>query len=507
VVKDCVKLIACLTRNNNLPPYIITLLGLQSEEVFNSILDDGPVQRYLTDCPMSDPAPFPILPFLAGGDVAKEAHQYLRQRGYAIIQLNFDDFNGSTVQDLCRLEEEGRRFFQQTSEVKQLSAIRLVNEDEAEGGRAQHNGKGYTEHKTEDVGYLSLFDYEIFQMRKGTEGKDKLGALKQDMLTNFERSFALLQSLGKKLLAILEQGLPEEIKKRFSCSYDGCSSVHPLLQLLPPCGDQKKSTNVKNSSAETVVEPTTVTTDITDVTDVNTSTDTDIEVASLLRLVHYFPRYENFAEVHTDMDNTIKKIVNESVTDTHGVTGNEIENINKTENDDESESKKENKNERDNENVNNSSDENIVFEDHTDFGLLTLVSISSVPALEIWDQTEQQWIPIEQLINAHLQNANNLEEKQQPVMLLVFGGETLQQASLGYYKALRHRVVVPARTGPRLATIRGADREAKRRFGRVSAPFFLRAQPDARIPCIGQSGCYTVRQFEVDYDRQQNSTS
>jgi isopenicillin N synthase-like dioxygenase len=86
------------------------------------------------------------------------------------------------------------------------------------------------------------------------------------------------------------------------------------------------------------------------------------------------------------------------------------------------------------------------------------------------------------------------EETGEGCHLLVFCGETLDHATASYFPAMRHQIITHATpksedgTGPAV--------------GRISSPFFLRAQPNARVPRLhDRSATYTVRDFEADYDR------
>jgi isopenicillin N synthase-like dioxygenase len=130
-----------------------------------------------------------------------------------------------------------------------------------------------------------------------------------------------------------------------------------------------------------------------------------------------------------------------------------------------------------------------VFEDHKDFGLLTLVPISRVPGLHIWQAGplghDAQWIPVEEVYAPQRADATR-----NGFHLLVFCGETMDHATASYFPAVRHKVVLRPSQGPCGS------------LGRISSPFFLRALPDATVPRLhDRTATYSVSEFEADYDQ------
>ncbi len=141
-----------------------------------------------------------------------------------------------------------------------------------------------------------------------------------------------------------------------------------------------------------------------------------------------------------------------------------------------------------------------VFEDHTDFGLLTIVPVSRVPGLQLWKQDAQEWMAVEEIYR---------QDETEGMKLVVFCGETLQHATNGYFKAARHRVLLDASSSSSSYTedterMEGekhllAETEAQGR--RISCPFFLRALPNATIHQLNdRSLYYSVAEYEREYD-------
>jgi isopenicillin N synthase-like dioxygenase len=91
------------------------------------------------------------------------------------------------------------------------------------------------------------------------------------------------------------------------------------------------------------------------------------------------------------------------------------------------------------------------LQDHTDSGLLTVAPKATANALEVLERSDLTWTPVEE----------GLEEGD----VLVFAGETLSRVCNNYFPSLLHR---PA-----------ARRMSVGAQARLSAPFFLRARPDA----------------------------
>lgn len=138
------------------------------------------------------------------------------------------------------------------------------------------------------------------------------------------------------------------------------------------------------------------------------------------------------------------------------------------------------------------SDQEDVFEDHKDFGLLTLVPISRSPGLQLWHQcgSEAGWFPVEETYAEH-HDANRLKI----VYLLAFCGETLDHVTGSYFPAVRHKVTIHP-------TMQAKSRPHEHSsIGRISSPFFLRAHPTAQVPCLrDRNKLYSIAEFEHEYD-------
>ena len=139
-------------------------------------------------------------------------------------------------------------------------------------------------------------------------------------------------------------------------------------------------------------------------------------------------------------------------------------------------------------------EEKEVFPAHTDIGLLTVVPLCdvSLPGLEIVDQETGRWFPVEAHCAAALgreEERTEQEEEKGGVKLLVFGGETLAQATRGWISPARHRVVLQ----PSL-------KKAASHFGRISYQLFLRANAQALINTMAGDALCTVAEWERQWE-------
>ncbi len=140
-----------------------------------------------------------------------------------------------------------------------------------------------------------------------------------------------------------------------------------------------------------------------------------------------------------------------------------------------------------------------VFEDHTDFGLLTIVPVSRVPGLQLWKQDTQEWMAVEEIYR---------QDETEGVKLVVFCGDTLQHATNCYFKAARHRVLLDASSSS--SSTEDAERmegekhllpETEAQGRRISCPFFLRALTNATIHQLNDRSLYcSVAEYEREYD-------
>jgi len=99
----------------------------------------------------------------------------------------------------------------------------------------------------------------------------------------------------------------------------------------------------------------------------------------------------------------------------------------------------------------------VLCSDHLDVGFVTLSLISNNPCLEAYRQ-DKKWHPIE-----HQVSGNRAE-------CMVWVGEQMDKVSNGYYKPIRHRVLVPKLQPP---------------WCRVQSTFFLRGSPNTVINSHG----------------------
>ena len=106
---------------------------------------------------------------------------------------------------------------------------------------------------------------------------------------------------------------------------------------------------------------------------------------------------------------------------------------------------------------------------HADLGLLTIAPRGTVAGLEVWDESNEDWL--------------NAEEASEPRDCIVFAGETLGYLSNGLIRGVLHR----AKPCPVCSLGKP---------WRMSMPFFLRAEPGARIQrtSMGESST-SIREF------------
>jgi len=161
-------------------------------------------------------------------------------------------------------------------------------------------------------------------------------------------------------------------------------------------------------------------------------------------------------------------------------------------------------------------DEGVVFAEHTDIGLLTVMPLfgSSVPGLEIWQQDIQAWFPVESFCARHARaSPMNKEEKQEggeaavdkegleeDIVLLVFCGETLRHATYNYFTPAKHRVRLPSCYEPLVPMTVSAVDMKMHQFGRISAQIFLRADPGAKVNTTDGQATYSIADWEREYD-------
>ena len=139
-------------------------------------------------------------------------------------------------------------------------------------------------------------------------------------------------------------------------------------------------------------------------------------------------------------------------------------------------------------------EDNVVFPEHTDIGLITIIPLlpTTFPGLQLLNKDTLEWYPVEErLCKPTCEGVD--EDEDDDLLLLVFGGETLQHATNGFISAATHRVVLPP----------ASPSTSNEPLGRRSIQLFLRANSKAPIHSLdGRSMC-TVGQWEREWEATQ----
>jgi isopenicillin N synthase-like dioxygenase len=122
--------------------------------------------------------------------------------------------------------------------------------------------------------------------------------------------------------------------------------------------------------------------------------------------------------------------------------------------------------------------------DHTDNSFVTVAPASAVRGLELLPRDDEaHWL--------------NVEEAMAPLgdVVCVFVGDSLSKLTDAHYPSVLHRPSEQACLSPFKALPADASDNDRRRLGRISTPFFLRARQDAVL------GDVTVAQLETNHMR------
>ena len=135
-------------------------------------------------------------------------------------------------------------------------------------------------------------------------------------------------------------------------------------------------------------------------------------------------------------------------------------------------------------------EDNIVFPEHTDIGLITIIPLlrTAFPGLQLLNKDTLEWYPVEERLCKP-----TCESEDDDLLLLVFGGETLQHATNGFISAATHRVVLPL----------ASPSTSNERLGRRSIQLFLRANSKALIHSLNGRSMCTVGQWEREWEATQ----
>ncbi|KAL6076635.1 hypothetical protein QOT17_002759 [Balamuthia mandrillaris] len=340
--------------------------------------------------------------------------EQLKTFGFVVIEVPRSRY-------LARLEKVAALFFAQEEEIKARSKMSL----ELGEGQVSPN-------ESKPMGYLSLYDYEFFDMRamnektanfplwvaaEGVEVPLEEGSTSRSLTFRecLENSFAILSRLADTLLSALDEHLAP-------LREDGRSWV-TLSSLLQPS------------------------TAVTSPPDIS---------SSVLRLMHYYPLPPSLLPLASSTP-PVAPTTDTKATTTTPQSGDPPE----TYQDDGS------IDEHGDDGTEEIREELLVFEAHTDIGLLTIAPLSTTPALQIRRRDSGGWVQVESLFASGGTSPKTPAPPIQPKRsrFLVFGGDALQQASHGMFVAAQHRVVMPSH----------------RAIDRFSFPFFQRPEAEAVI--------------------------
>eukprot|EP01129_Flabellula_baltica_P002729 TRINITY_DN12564_c0_g1_i1.p1 TRINITY_DN12564_c0_g1~~TRINITY_DN12564_c0_g1_i1.p1 ORF type:complete len:374 (-),score=72.32 TRINITY_DN12564_c0_g1_i1:516-1637(-) len=114
----------------------------------------------------------------------------------------------------------------------------------------------------------------------------------------------------------------------------------------------------------------------------------------------------------------------------------------------------------------------VIADDHTDLGFITVMFCSNVPGLQVLDR-QYNWISIEEELLSQNRDPDSC--------MIVIVGEQMAHYSSWYFPPARHRVL------------------GNKDFDRVSFPFFLRASPESVIPQYSIEGCFLPDGIEAKH--------